>query len=561
MAFQRFAPPLAVFVIAVLAFLPGLQGGFTNWDDNVNITENPLIHRGFRQGLLPLLTAPYEHLYVPATYASWWSLWHAFGENPLPFHILNLILHAATAVLLYSLFLKIFNAPLPALLGAIWWAVHPLHAESIGWITGLKDVLSVFLAVASFRLYAAWRDTPRRAWFLASLMLFLLACLAKPVVVLLPLVLVAYDRLIRRHAWRELTPVLPFVAIGLLMGLTTIAVQSGAQAAPEYATPANRLILFADSGLFYIEKALWPAGLCPVYGRSLDQVLRMPLLVVKIGLAVALLLLALLAGKKYRLAGAIFIAGLLPVSGIIPFGYQMYSTVADRYAALPLAGLALLLVHIINLSRRDQPVGRATRTALCLVVVIWAGMLAAESWGQVKVWRNSIAVWECAVEHNPQPSARVLSNYSSALFAAGRTEDALSVIQIAVAKDPLYPQARYNRARLIHALHRLPEAREDYVAVLKLDPRHLNAWIALSALEAAAGQFPRAEQAARAALEIAPDNIDALLNLGLSLLSQKRPDEALPPLQYAATLSPGDQGVIQALKMAQNPKSPIIAAP
>jgi tetratricopeptide (TPR) repeat protein len=547
---------LAVCIVAVLAFLPGLQGRFTNWDDDVNVTENPLLQRGFRHGLLPLLTRPHEHLYVPVTYACWWALRHAFGEGPLPFHALNLALHAATALLLYSLFRTLFKDRSAAFLAALWWAVHPLHAESVGWVTGLKDVLSLFLAVASWRLYIVWRERApsrnRPTWFLAALLAFLLACLAKPSVVLFPLVLAAYDRFIGKRPWRELSPLLLFLAVGLLVGAVTMVVQSGAEIDPAYATLTNRLLLTADTGLFYLEKALWPVSLCPVYGRSLSDAAAMPYVPFKLGLAAALFLLAWLAGKRYRLAGIVFLAGFLPISGIVPFGYQIYSTVADRYTALPLIGVALLLGHILSLPRRDRPAGRTARIAAGFVVGLWALLFSIQSWEQVRTWRNSVAVWERVVEYNSAPSARVLSNYASALFTSGRPEEAFSVIELAVEKDPAYPQARYNRGRIKYALGQTAEAREDYVSALRLNPRHVRAWLALSALEASTGDFARAEQAARAAVEISPDNVGALFNLGLALLSQGRPAEALPPLQQAASLAPNDKDVQNVKNLAEN---------
>jgi tetratricopeptide (TPR) repeat protein len=549
-------PPLAVCVVAVLAFLPARKGTFTNWDDDVNITENRLLERGFSDGLLPLLTRPHEYLYVPVTYAAWWTLRHLFGAGPASFHLLNILLHAATALLLYSVFLALFKDWFPAFLAAAWWAVHPVHAETVAWATGLKDVLSLLLVAVSWRLYIAWRErTPSRerpALFAAALLAFLLGCLAKPGVVLFPLVLAAYDRFARKRPWREMSPLLLFLAVSLLVTIVTVAVQAGAESDPAYSAPRNRLFLVADSGLFYLEKSLWPVGLCPVYGRTVWDAAAMPWATLKLGLAAALALLAWLAGPRYRLAGMVFLAGFLPVSGIVPFGYQIYSTVADRYAALPLVGVALALGGLIGLLTPSTPAGRSARAAVCAIVAVWAGLLSLQSWEQTGFWRDSVTLWERVVECNPDPSARVLSNYGSALFKAGRTEEALGVVDQAIENEPTHAQGRYNHGRILQALGRADEAREEYVAALLTDPRHVSACLALSSLEAGTGDFQRAEEAARRASELAPDNPDALFNLGLAILNQGRPAEALPFLARAAALAPHDKEILRVRDLVRN---------
>ncbi len=154
---------LCLCAIAAIPFLPALGGGFTNWDDDVNVTNNPCVHAGVRDGLLPLLTRPYWHLYVPVTYALFWAGYHLWGNAAVGYHALNLACHLVSAVLFYQILKSILKSRWAALLACAWWALQPLQVEPVAWITGLKDVLSGMLALACWRLYIAWREQPAGA--------------------------------------------------------------------------------------------------------------------------------------------------------------------------------------------------------------------------------------------------------------------------------------------------------------------------------------------------------------------------------------------------------------
>lgn len=538
---------LVLCVLAAIPFLPALTGSLTNWDDDVNITANPHV-RGGGDGLVALLSRPYLRLYLPVTYGIWWAGYHLWGAGGGGYHALNLLGHLASVALLYSILRAILKMRWPALLAAGWWAVHPINVEPVAWITGLKDVLSVLFVLLSWRLYIAWRGAApsalRRQWlFGASLLAFALACLSKPGVVLFPAVLAAYDLLIERRKARELAPLALFLAPALLAGALTLAIHN-----PSEAGVAARLgwkghaALAADSGIFYLEKSSWPAGLCPVYGRTVRDALgtgaEFPW--VNLAIIVAIGILVLWGGARWKLAAVLFVAAVAPVSGIVAFGYQAYSTVADRYAYLPAAGLALILGDLLERSKVREPHAHVKDAVIVGLIGVWIVSLGCLAWMQSGVWKNSLTLWSRVIECNPAPTAPVLANYGSALFRANRVDEAIDVLQRAVDARPGYVRGRYNLARALQAAGQFDAARVHYDYVLQCEPRHLNALLALGALEASLRRYGACADLCRQALEVEPQDPTAGLNLGLALLELNQPEEAARALQEVVTTHPRD---------------------
>jgi tetratricopeptide (TPR) repeat protein len=558
---------LCLCAVAAIPFLPALGGAFTNWDDDVNVTNNLFVHAGVRDGLLPLLTKPYWHLYVPVTYALFWAAHHLWDDAAIGYHLLNLACHLVAAALFYQILNSILKSRWAAALASAWWALQPLQVEPVAWITGLKDVLSGMLALASWRLYVAWREQParppaggagsgRRLLFCASALAFLLACLAKPNVVLFPVVLVGYDLLIRQRKWRELAPLAFFIAVSALTALVTLKVQrpeQGGVQLPQGAAP--RLLIAADSAAFYLEKFLWPASLSPDYGRSLEHGLRMPAAGANVAALCAAALVVLCLGRRWWLAATVFVAGWGPISGLVAFGYLSASSVADRYAYLPALGAALAVGDLISRfdpAREGSPEwpGMLARGLACLWILVF-GVL---TWSQTAVWRNSVTVWEKALNSNPHPSARVLANYGSALYRrsqalsrdgrqeeARRTlEDASNALRRCVSEYPRHAPGHYNLALVLQAQGRYEAARAECATALGQDPPRPDWWVALGAIDAAMKDYDGCADASERALSLDPRNAMAALNLGLAELELHRPVEAAKALGIAVGAAPED---------------------
>ena len=529
----------ALIVAAVALFLaPALRGEFTNWDDDVNVTGNPLLtEQAGGARLARIWGGPYRNLYIPLTYTSYLADLAVGGGRPAAFHLGNIVLHAAASVgvlLLLGLLLRADRGGarpgrgalvLAASAGAVVFALHPVQVEPVAWITGRKDVLSGALAVWAWVAYVA--ATPPegrvRPWvFAAALAALAASLLAKPAAITLPLAMAAADVAVRRAGWRRTAlRVSPFLAVGAAMALVT----AGAQVVPEElarrVAPWMRPAVAGDALLFYAGKLAWPADLAPVYGRVPWEVPPVP------GHLVLLVVAVLLAAGAWMRARwwagpAVFVAGLLPVLGFAPFLFQIYSTVADRYLYLPMTGVALgaTLGAAWVLRRWARAV-----VPLAVVVVAAGCVLGVLSARQTAVWRDSLGVWTRALRVAPGV-AESHNNMGIALAMAGRDAEAFTHFSEAVRLKPHYADALNNYAIGLMDRGRAEEARRIMEGVVADRPRGVQGLITLGNAHAALGDAEAAATSYLAALAVEPRRADARYNLALARIAQERLGEA-----------------------------------
>lgn len=527
-----------VLVVAVMLFFaPSLRGGFTNWDDDVNVTGNPLLTEQADGGRLARIwSGPYRNLYIPLTYTSYLADLAVGGGRPFAFHLGNLVLHAAAAVgvlLLLGLLLRAGGAGgvsrgglvVAAAAGAAVFALHPVQVEPVAWITGRKDVLSGALAVWAWVAFVA--ATPPegrvRPWVLAVALAALVASLlAKPAAITLPLAMVAADVAVRGVPWRRAAlRVAPLMAVAGAMALVT----AGAQVVPEEL--GRRVALWmrpavaGDALLFYAGKLAWPADLAPVYGRVPWEVSPVA------GYAVFLAVAAMLAAgawtrARWWAAPAVFVAGLLPVLGFAPFLFQIYSTVADRYLYLSMTGVALGVslgaVWVVSRWRRAV-------VPFAVAAVVAGGVLGALSARQTLVWRDSLSVWTRAL-HVAPGVAESHNNMGIALAMAGRDAEAFKHFSEAVRLKPHYADALNNYAIGLMDRGRADEARRIMEGVVADRPRGVQGLITLGNAHAALGDAEAAARSYLSALAVEPHRTDARYNLALARIAQESWGEA-----------------------------------
>jgi Flp pilus assembly protein TadD len=588
--FRSAALPGSVALITAICFAGVLWCGFTNWDDNVNVTLNPYLNPPGLAGVLHLWSHPYRHLYIPLVYTTYAAEMALGGGAPWVFHAGNLLLHAASSILVFLLVRMILlrarqNAPeglagLAAACGAMLFSLHPVQVEAVAWITGRKDVLSGFLSLLAVWLFlreSARSPVPQAAGVLRlmrdlpALAVFVCALLAKPSAVAVPLLLLAVEWGVDRHNWRAwLVRLLPwFVFASLAVVLT-----SGAQPLPEElvaATPVfKRPFLAADALLFYAGKTLFPAGLSPVYGRTPVDVIVTP------GLAAAAVsTLLVVGGLLWRggvpgAAAGIFVAGVLPVLGFSPFLFQAYSTVADRYLYLSIAGAGLAAAWGVLLAlERWRSTGAVLAVPVTILLVL--GVLSAF---QVRVWRDSLSLWSHAVRHAPRV-AEVRNNLGNALLEAGRpgeaTEEFRAAVEInprhpeannnlgnqllelgdaagavahfrrAIERRPGYAQAHNNLGNAYHAMNSHGDAVAMYREAVRLDPGrpeyHSNLAIGLLA----AGEVDAADRETAEALARFPRDARARVVRGLALERKENRAGAAEAYRAALALEPGNR--------------------
>ena len=561
--------PLTLVLAVVAVFAIGLRNDFVRWDDHVNLIENPYF-RGFgaRQIVWMFTTTLMGH-YIPLTWLTFGLDYVLWGMQPAGYHFTNLVLHAANAALFYWLAKRVLCAALPAAsevalragagVAAAFFALHPLRAESVAWATERRDVLSglLFLTCVMMYLRAAEAEGSRRRRLLAlSLTAFGLAMLAKSIVMTLPLLLVVLDwfplrrldpRRWSRETRRVLVEKLPFLIVGLAGGAVSywaVGHNEFFTATTKYPLP-SRIAMALYSIVFYFSKTVLPMDLSPLYElpARVD-----PLQPQFLGAAIAVVLVSLtlvaLAGRwpAALAAYAWYAIMLAPVGGLVHAGFQLAH---DRYSYLSCLPFAVLLgagaawlVGAHAVGRLRPPLVAAGGVALGALLM----SLAALTWQQVQVWRDTESLWTHAMYATPECSI-CHDNYGALIVnrLPVRPGDALIAIEHFQQALTLRPDRDKPYGGLGLALIQLSEPREAEAALRRAvvaTPKDVGAFNNLGFALNQQRRFGEAVPYLRRAVELDRRNVVARTNLAEALVGIKRVDEAITELRQASAEQP-----------------------
>lgn len=522
---------------------------FLNWDDDVNVTANPHLDPPRASALGVFWSEPYASLYVPVAYSFFLAealLSHAwYGElRPGLFHVGSLLLHLASTWLVYLLLHRTTKRSSAACAGALLFAVHPLQAEAVAWVTETRGLLAAVHALAAILLHLASRRAgrTRAPAYVGGTACFALALLAKPSAVAAPLIAALLDR----RGPDDEAP-LPWRSVGLRLapwlGLAAAVVVISKSLQPDSSSgwvPAlwQRPLVAGDAVAFYLGKLVWPVELAADYGRTPAAVLEHGRALATFWVPVVLLAVSVARGwRTVTFALLLFGAALLPVLGLIPFAYQDFSTVADRYAYLALLGPAFLLAS--GLARTRARWAWPATAALLLASAVGARL-------QTTHWHDPHRLFERVLEQHPE-SWLAHNNLGALKSLEGDPEGAVRHYERALEARPDYFQAHYNLGSLLARLGQEERAANHLQRALQLGSGYEPARVELGRVAYNLGveAFAREDwDAAAVSFELSasvrPDYALAHRGLGRARLAQGRGAEAVGPLERALELAPDD---------------------
>lgn len=562
-----------LFLLVFLAYIPAMRSGFI-WDDDTFLYENKLIHAS--DGLRRFWFATEAPDYFPLTSTTLWLEWRLFGMNATGYHVINVLLHGVTSLLMWRI-LERLRVP-GAWLAAAVFALHPVNVESVAWITERKNTLSMAFYAASLLLFLRFEKEERGRWYALALGAFLLALLAKTSVVMLPVVLLGLAWWQRgRIAAVDLKRVLPFFAVAGLLALVTIWFQYNRAIATDVVRDDSLPARLAGAGWvtwFYLYKALVPVNLSFVYPR---WTINPSSLVTWVPLA-ALAAVFALAWLKRRTWGRPVLAGfgyfvvcLFPVMGFFNIYFMNYSLVADHWQYVSLPGVvALVIGGAASLAAGGREgLYAAARPAAAVLIAVLFGL----TWAQQGGYRNEEALWHDTLSKNPGARlahnnlathyerlgdfARAHHHITRALEARpddptghynlgnildkmDEAEKALAAYRQAVRLKPDHAEAYNNMANVLLRTGRPGEAETAVREALRLDPQYPEAHYTLGNVQGELGRTGEAEASYRAALGLRPGYSEAANNLGNLLLKQGRVAEAAEAFRKAVEANPED---------------------
>lgn len=568
--------------------------GFINLDDPGYVLNNPMVSRGLSwAGAGWAFTTFTECNWHPLTWLSLMADAQFYGLNAGGYHLTSLLLHGLNCTLLYVWLRRATGTLWPGAIVAFFFAVHPLHVESVAWISERKDVLSLLFGLLTLIAHAEYARHGKRAWRRASLAFFAAGLASKPMLVTLPLLLLLSDvwplDRIGGRTWRErLWEKAPFFALAAASAVVTLVAQRAGHAVVPYRLlPASeRLGSAVTAGAVYLGETLWPTRLGVYYpywvGRPIWQ-----------SLAALTLLAAITVGAwrarrraPYVAVGwAWFLVALAPVIGIVQVGGQ---AMADRYTYLPHVGLFIALVWA-----GADVAGRLPRWRLPLIAAVALAGVGCLGLGvsQASYWRDSVTLFARTYAVT-RPSPNLCTLYGDACLSAGRyaeaesvyrkglelrpgsaafegklgyaqlrrgeLADALSSLTAAERAAPDEETVLCNLARTLARLGRAQEAAEAYRRCARANPRSGAAALGLADTLLGLGQSAQAAAAYDATLQLQSTCIPALTRLAWLLASgvgnelPADPTRALALAERAVALSRGtDMDSLDALAVAQ----------
>jgi tetratricopeptide (TPR) repeat protein len=527
-----------LYALTLLAYAPAIRGGFI-WDDDDYVENNANLRsmRGLADTWVAPRTSPQ---YYPMVFTTFWIEHQLWGTNATGYHLVNVLLHATAAVLLWRVFATL---EIPgAFLAACLFAVHPVHAESVAWITERKNVLSAVCAFASALFYL--RDRSRR-YYAFAFVLFTLALLSKTVSCALPaaLLLIVWWKH-GRVTNRDLIRLAPFFAIGLVLALFTAYWEREHVLAvgPEWdLSVADRLLIAGRAIFFYLGKLLLPLNLSFIYPKwPIDP--RQPWQwAFPLGVAIGLFVLWRMRDRWGRgpvVAGLTFVGTLLPALGFFNIYPMRYSFVADHFQYH--ASVALIAVIAIALHRYAKRAAFAV-VPILLAMTMWRAYVLADA---ERLWRDTLA-------KNPD-SWMVHLNLAKTL--AARAEDAgaqdhfeKQAVLDAEAQEhfekqvvlaPHLAETHWNLAINLARRQQFDAALLEYDRALERDPRFPQAFFGRGNVFRERGDFPAAAAEYRRAIELKPDYAEAYFNLGFVLERQSDLAGAADAYRRAIELRP-----------------------
>ena len=543
---QSWVCAFVLVLITLLAYQPVWRAGFI-WDDDSYVTGNQALRS--LDGLQGIWSKPgTTRQYYPLVFTGFWAEYHLWKLQPLGYHLVNVLLHALNAVLLWRM-LRRLEIP-----GA-WWAaaifaLHPVAVESVAWITERKNVLSCLFYLLAVLAYLRYRPlTDREAaracdwrYYPLVLVLFLCALLSKTVTCSLPavlLLLVWWKN--GRVERRDVLALAPLFVLGVASGFMTTWMEKHAVGA----TGAEWTLSFVQRGLvagralwFYAGKLFWPRQLAFIYphweidaGATWQYLFPVAALVVLI----ALWLLRSRAGRGPLVAVLCFAGTLVPALGFFDVYPFRYSYVADHFQYMACIGLIALAVGAsATVSQRAGRRGRALGALIGAVVLLVLGVC---TWQQARVYQNLETLWSDTLAKNPN-AWLAHNNLSTILLQEGRIEDAIWHYEQALRIKPDLAEAHYNLGNALFQAGKIQDAIWHWEQALRLQPDYAEAHYNLGCALFQAGRMSEAIEQYVQTIRIMPGHAEAHNNLGLALAQVGKIQDAIGHYEQALRSKP-----------------------
>ncbi|MEN6420431.1 MAG: tetratricopeptide repeat protein [Smithella sp.] len=518
------------------------QFDFINFDDNIYVSENTATQSGLTlDGIRWAFGTKYFGLWNPLVWFSLMFDYQLYGLNAGGYHLTNLILHVLSALLLFWLFHRMTGALWPSAFVAAFFALHPLHVESVAWIAERKDVLSAFFWMLTLYLYVFYIEKPAIKRYLLVLCSFVLALMSKPMVVTLPAIMILLDYWpLKRFESKKENPFLwqmkeklPFFILSAIVVIITLynpnqSADPDSKLIPLTSRLANAPVAFIS----YLIKTFWPYDMA-IYYPVLNhlpwwQILGLTLII----LIVSTFVIAMMRRLPYLFVGWSWYAlTIAPVIGIIQIGPHL---TADRYHYLPSLGIAAGIAWgVSSLIKREK----MRRNILYPTAIAFLAVMSVISWQQCRYWKNSIELWNHAIKVTGENDLPYY-NLGCAFQEKGRNTEAIENFKKALQFKPNKPSIHNNLGTALLNTGDVISAAKEFQQTIRLNPNHAGAHNNLAMILYDQKQFDSSRNHFQQAVKLQPNFANAHYRLALISAREKLYEEAFSHYNNAVRINP-----------------------
>lgn len=520
-----------ILALVFVVFLPSLGNDFVNWDDPKYVLNNDIIKDLSGKGIKGMFSSFYGSNYHPLTALSNAIEYKLFGLNPKPFHFFNLLIHIFNTFLVFRLIRLLSSDMRIALAVSLLFGIHPMHAESVVWISERKDVLyTLFYLLATIKyIQLQEQEKTNVKQYMVIVLLFLCSLLSKSAAVVFPLTLILID--IYREKKIGISMFLnkiPLFILSVIFGLVALRSQ-GVDGALSDLSPvfsiSDRIWLISYSLVFYIYKLFLPFNLSAfhAYPEKVNELLPWYYYISPLVIA-ALAFITFKAkqfGKVLSLGLLFFLVNLILVIQVIPVGQAL---VAERYSYVPYIGLFFIIAHIFFYLFDKYS---ASKTYFQVLAAAGVLALSAVAFNRNKVWKDGIALWNDVIQKNPGV-AFAHYNLGNAYKNKSDFQSAINAYTGAINVDSAYSTAWFNRAHAYGDIQKHKEAIADYSKVVELNPKHQEGYYNRAVSCVALNQYDSAIVDYTTSLQLKPNDPGAYYSRGNMKAFKGKFEEAIP---------------------------------
>jgi len=572
-----------LFIVLIFIYWPRGIIEFLRWDDLQHIRDNPYLNPLSLDKVISLWGNQYGHLYIPLTYTIWAvfiAFNHLFGigaQSPQSglyiFLFSNILIHFINTLLVYQFIDQLLRQlpqtllktqakyktvtktymdhwSWPAFCGALIFSLHPIQVESVAWMSGFKEIIWVTFALLSINRFLSWLSNTKNSTMLyTSFFIGLASILCKPTAIVLPLIyLLLYVNFSTKKwqgAWIVFAKSLAFF---LPFALITKYLQPD-ESLQFYISFPEKLLIVIDTLIFYLWKIILPLSLTPDYGRRPDitiQSLNYLLILAAIisGIAVSYQFIYKKKSQVFTLSSFFFIIPLLPVLGLISFGFQNYSTVADRYVYFPLVGIAMIVAFGLQ---KIENLKTIHLMPFLILTLVWVGL----DYRQSLYWKNNETLFTYTLKVNPS-SYMAENNLGQIDFEKGNIQKAKERFERSLKLNPVYTPAKVNYGAALFSVGQKEESVKVFTEALKLDPGNLQALMNIGLIKLDQRLYDEAIPYLNSTVKENPAYPEGWNNLGIAYIHLKQFKIAVECFQRAVLLAPERESFQKNLKLAQD---------